>query len=72
MAAISYLGGGTRAGERASKRTPASHQETEGSRVVGQEKRCSVGNRKIRAGVISKKQKSDKNSAGRLRGGRAE
>lgn len=40
--------------------TPASHQETEGRGDVGQENRCSESNRKIRAGVIPKKQRSDK------------
>lgn len=38
--------------------TPASHQETEGRGDVGQENRCSESNRKIRARVIPKKQRS--------------
>lgn len=64
MTVISRLGGGN-IGWRG---TPASHQETEGRGDVGQKNRCSESNRKIRAGVIPKKQKSDKKNAGTVAG----
>lgn len=44
--------------ERDSSLPPGDRRE----RDVGQENRCSESNRKIRARVIPKKQKSDKNS----------
>lgn len=64
MTVISRLGGGN-IGWRG---TPASHQEKEGRGDVGQKNTCSESNRKIRAGVIPKKQKSDKKIQARWQG----